>query len=137
MAQRLFAGTGLRLVVGRSMCGSCSLQNAWDCSGVGSNSPARSRIASAEEGRRAPVDRARLLRLTAAARGGVEVPRNHSGNRAPHSPRRAPAPRALLALTFERVWLDEQRVVAVQPKPSFAPYFQTPALQTAGGAVCK
>jgi ABC-type transport system involved in cytochrome bd biosynthesis fused ATPase/permease subunit len=32
--------------------------------------------------------------------------------------------RQLLALIFERVWLDEQRVVAVQPKPPFAPYFQ-------------
>jgi hypothetical protein len=47
------------------------------------------------------------------------------------------AKRQLLALIFQRVWLDEQRIVAVQPKPSFAPYFQTPALQTTGGAVCK
>ena len=34
------------------------------------------------------------------------------------------AKRQLLSLIFERVWLDEQRVVAVQPKPPFAPYFQ-------------
>jgi site-specific DNA recombinase len=34
------------------------------------------------------------------------------------------AKRQLLALIFERVWLDEQRVVAVQPKPPFAPFFE-------------
>jgi hypothetical protein len=32
---------------------------------------------------------------------------------------------------------DEQCVVAVQPKPSFAPYVQAPALQATGEAVCK
>ena len=38
------------------------------------------------------------------------------------------AKRQLLALIFERVWLDEQRIVAVQPKAAFAPFFsvQTP-----------
>jgi DNA invertase Pin-like site-specific DNA recombinase len=33
------------------------------------------------------------------------------------------AKRQLLALIFERMWLDEQRVTAVQPKPPSAPYF--------------
>jgi hypothetical protein len=27
-------------------------------------------------------------------------------------------------LIFESVWLDQDRVVAVQPKPSFLPFFQ-------------
>jgi site-specific DNA recombinase len=39
-----------------------------------------------------------------------------------------------LTLIFGRVWLDEQRVVAVQPKPSFAPFFENPPLETAGKA---
>src|ERR1700686_290315 len=47
------------------------------------------------------------------------------------------AKRQLLSLVFQRVWLDEQRVVAVQPKPSFAPYFENQPLQTAGKGVCK
>jgi site-specific DNA recombinase len=47
------------------------------------------------------------------------------------------AKRQLLSLVFQRVWLDEQRVVAVQPKPSFAPYFQHPPLETAAKGVCK
>jgi site-specific DNA recombinase len=34
------------------------------------------------------------------------------------------AKRQLLALIFEGVWLDERRVVAVQPKPSFLPFFE-------------
>ena len=34
--------------------------------------------------------------------------------------------RQLLGLLFEKVWLDERRVVAVQPKPAFAPFFQHP-----------
>jgi hypothetical protein len=34
------------------------------------------------------------------------------------------AKRQLLQLIFESVWLDDRRVVAVQPKPSFAPFFQ-------------
>ncbi len=36
------------------------------------------------------------------------------------------AKRQLLGLLFEKVWLDERRVVAVQPKPAFAPFFQHP-----------
>ena len=32
--------------------------------------------------------------------------------------------RQFLTLIFEGIWLDERRVVAVQPKPSFLPYFQ-------------
>jgi hypothetical protein len=47
------------------------------------------------------------------------------------------AKRQLLALIFERVWLDEQKVVAVRPKPSFVPYFQNPPLETAAKGVCK
>jgi hypothetical protein len=40
------------------------------------------------------------------------------------------AKRQLLALIFERVWLDEQRVTAVQPKPPFAPYFPSPTARS-------
>jgi hypothetical protein len=34
------------------------------------------------------------------------------------------AKRRFLSLIFEGVWLDESRVVAVQPKPSFLPFFE-------------
>ena len=34
------------------------------------------------------------------------------------------AKRQFLTLIFEGVWLDERRVVAVQPKPSFLPFFE-------------
>lgn len=37
------------------------------------------------------------------------------------------AKRQFLTLIFEGVWLDERRVVAVQPKPSFLPFFETHA----------
>jgi site-specific DNA recombinase len=37
------------------------------------------------------------------------------------------AKRQLLSLIFERVWLDEQRVVAVRPKTPFVPFFERPA----------
>ncbi len=59
------------------------------------------------------------------------------------------AKRHLLALIFERVWLDEQRVVAVQPKAPFAPFFESQgsrqedgdrdqtAREIAGNGVCK
>ena len=40
------------------------------------------------------------------------------------------AKRKFLTLIFEGVWLDERRVVAVQPKPSFLPFFEN----CAGGA---
>jgi hypothetical protein len=44
--------------------------------------------------------------------------------------------RQFLALVFENVWLDQDRVIAVQPKPSFLPFFQqdrgTEARRTAG-----
>ena len=42
------------------------------------------------------------------------------------------AKRQLLALIFDRVWLDEQRIVAVQPKAAFAPFFsvQTPRIDS-------
>lgn len=40
------------------------------------------------------------------------------------------AKRKFLTLIFEGVWLDERRVVAVQPKPSFLPFFEN----YAGGA---
>jgi hypothetical protein len=36
------------------------------------------------------------------------------------------AKRQLLGLLFEKVWLDERRVVAVQPKPAFASFFRHP-----------
>ncbi len=38
--------------------------------------------------------------------------------------------RRFLALIFENVWLDQDRVVAVQPKPSFLPFFQSGRPQT-------
>jgi Recombinase/Recombinase zinc beta ribbon domain len=47
------------------------------------------------------------------------------------------AKRQLLSLIFERVWLDEQKVVAVRPKPSFVPYFQNPPLESAANGVRK
>ena len=47
------------------------------------------------------------------------------------------AKRQLLSLIFERVWLDDRRVVAVQPKPAFAPFFQQAPHKTAGKAMCK
>lgn len=47
------------------------------------------------------------------------------------------AKRQLLSLIFERVWLDEQRVVAVQPKAPFAPFFQQRPTEAAGKTVCK
>jgi site-specific DNA recombinase len=37
------------------------------------------------------------------------------------------AKRQFLSLIFEGVWLDERRVVAVQPKPSFLPFFESRA----------
>jgi hypothetical protein len=47
------------------------------------------------------------------------------------------AKRQLLSRIFERVWLDEQKLVAVRPKASFVPYFQHPSLETAAKGVCK
>jgi hypothetical protein len=38
--------------------------------------------------------------------------------------------RQLLTLIFERVWLDEQRVAAVQPKLPFRPLFPIPAARS-------
>jgi hypothetical protein len=38
---------------------------------------------------------------------------------------RITAKRQFLSLIFENVWLEQDRVVAVQPKPAFLPYFQT------------
>lgn len=35
------------------------------------------------------------------------------------------AKRRFLSLIFQGVWIDEHRIVAVQPKPSFLPFFQT------------
>lgn len=32
--------------------------------------------------------------------------------------------RQFLTLIFENVWLDHDRVIAVQPKPTFLPFFQ-------------
>src|SRR6202012_2185749 len=44
--------------------------------------------------------------------------------------------RQLLTLIFERVWLDGQHVAAVQPKPSFAPFFENQPPETAGKGMC-
>ena len=48
------------------------------------------------------------------------------------------AKRQFLSLIFESVWLDQDRVVAVQPKPSFLAFFQSrrpPAAGNGGGKV--
>jgi hypothetical protein len=42
------------------------------------------------------------------------------------------AKRQFLALIFESVWLDQDRVVAVQPKPPFLPFFQHNRRPTTG-----
>lgn len=42
------------------------------------------------------------------------------------------AKRRLLSLIFERVWLDEQRVVAVRPKAPFVPFFTSQAGRDGG-----
>ncbi len=42
--------------------------------------------------------------------------------------------RQLLSLIFDGVWLDDGRVVAVQPKPSFLPFFENRREEAAGGA---
>jgi site-specific DNA recombinase len=47
------------------------------------------------------------------------------------------AKRQLLQLVFERIWLDQGRVVAVRPKPAFAPFFKTREHKTAAKAMCK
>jgi hypothetical protein len=44
------------------------------------------------------------------------------------------AKRKFLSLIFENVWLDQDRVVAVQPKPSFLSFFQSRRAQPAGTA---
>jgi hypothetical protein len=46
------------------------------------------------------------------------------------------AKRQLLTLNFERIWLDGQHVAAVQPKPSFALFFENQPLETAGKEMC-
>ena len=45
--------------------------------------------------------------------------------------------RQLLQIIFEQVWLDDCRIVAVQPKPSFAPFFQEHPPEPAGKRMCK
>jgi hypothetical protein len=47
------------------------------------------------------------------------------------------AKRELLHLIFERVWLDERRIVAVRPKVAFAPFFLGRRHETAGKACLK
>ena len=47
------------------------------------------------------------------------------------------AKRQLLQLIFESVWLDDRRVVAVQPKPSFVPFFQERQQKRPGKRMCK
>ncbi|HEV3035905.1 MAG TPA: recombinase family protein [Solirubrobacteraceae bacterium] len=44
------------------------------------------------------------------------------------------AKRQFLHLIFDGVWLDDHRVVAVQPKPSFLPFFQQQRQRGAGAA---
>lgn len=47
------------------------------------------------------------------------------------------AKRQLLTLIFERIWREGQHVAAVQPKPSFAPFFENQPPETAGKGMCK
>ena len=47
------------------------------------------------------------------------------------------AKRQFLHLIFDGVWLDDHRVVAVQPKPSFLPFFQQHRQRGAGAAGVK
>lgn len=44
------------------------------------------------------------------------------------------AKRQFLHLIFDGVWLDDHRVVAVQPKPSFLPFFERQRPSAAGPA---
>jgi hypothetical protein len=45
--------------------------------------------------------------------------------------------RQFLSLVFDGVWLDGGRVVAVQPKPSFLPFFENGHEEAAGRAGVK
>jgi hypothetical protein len=45
--------------------------------------------------------------------------------------------RQFLTLLFDGVWLDDGRVVAVQPKPSFLPFFENRREEAAGTAGVK
>ena len=47
------------------------------------------------------------------------------------------AKRRFLSLIFQGIWLDENRVVAVQPKPSFLPFFENQRPKSAAGAGVK
>jgi hypothetical protein len=47
------------------------------------------------------------------------------------------AKRQFLQLIFDGVWLDDHRVVAVQPKPSFLPFFKHQREEAAGTAGVK
>jgi hypothetical protein len=47
------------------------------------------------------------------------------------------AKRQFLHLIFDGVWIDDHRVVAVQPKPSFLPFFQQQRQRGAGAARAK
>jgi hypothetical protein len=47
------------------------------------------------------------------------------------------AKRQFLTLIFEGLWLDERRVVAVQPKPSFLPFFENHTGEGPGTMGCK
>jgi hypothetical protein len=47
------------------------------------------------------------------------------------------AKRELLQLLFDRVWLDDGRVVAVRPKHGFPPFFKTPTHTGRAQARCK
>jgi hypothetical protein len=47
------------------------------------------------------------------------------------------AKRELLQLIFERVWLDDGRIIAVRPKEAFGPFFLGRQHKTAGKTVFK
>jgi hypothetical protein len=47
------------------------------------------------------------------------------------------AKRRFLSLIFQSIWLDEDRVVAVQPKPPFLPFFEDQHQKSATGAGVK
>jgi hypothetical protein len=52
-------------------------------------------------------------------------------------PLRPDAKRRFLSPIFQGIWLDENGVVAVQPKPSFLPFFENQRPKSAAGAGVK
>jgi hypothetical protein len=47
------------------------------------------------------------------------------------------AKRQFLQLIFDGIWLDERKVVAVQPKPSFLAFFEQQAQKVPANVMCK